>query len=350
VVNVVHVKILFRYMKIQTSKIEHPLGISVETPLMVPSFSSKGFIFNKSGVSETADVLNLSREFLTESLLVSAYDLYYKHLPFSDEYLSTDVAILDSGGYETSDVYDLSASSKYSYPIKEWCQNKYEEIINQWPKHKAGIIVSYDHGEKRSPLNIQIEQANELFSKYPQFLNDFLIKPETEDQRYIQMDNIIAHIEKMLNFTFIGVTEKELGGSTLDRMVNVGKIRQALDDNKIESPIHVFGSLDPLTSILYFLAGAEVFDGLTWLKYSYFNGAAIYQTNYGALHNQLGIHVRDSKIRSQSIVNNIYTLDRMKYILKEFIVSKNFDLFNELSEGLGALLEKLYNKFIVNLK
>lgn len=337
-------------MQLRGSKIDHPLGISVETPLMVPSFSSKGFIFNKAGFSEAADALKVSKEFLTESLLVSAYDLYHKHLPFSDEFLPTDVTILDSGGYETSDVYDLSASSKYSYPVKQWDQKNYEEIINQWPRHKAGIIVSYDHGDKRFSLDDQIDHATELFSKYPHFLCDFLIKPETNDQRYIQMGNILSKINRMKDFTFIGVTEKELGGSTLDRMVNLAKIREALETNGIQSPIHVFGSLDPLTSILYFLAGAEVFDGLTWLKYSYFNGSAIYQSNYGALHSELGIHVRDSKIRSQSLVNNIYTLDRMKYIMKDFIGSGKFELFNALSDDLGASLEKFYNTFKANLK
>ncbi len=63
----------------------------------------------------------------------------------------------------------------------------------------------------------------------------------------------------MKDFTFIGVTEKELGGSTLDRMVNLAKIRQALDTHEILSPIHVFGSLDPLTSILYFSGGSRSF-------------------------------------------------------------------------------------------
>jgi hypothetical protein len=34
-----------------------------------------------------------------------------------------------------------------------------------------------------------------------------------------------------------------------------------LDEAGVKSPIHVFGALDPLTVCLYFVAGAEVFDG-----------------------------------------------------------------------------------------
>jgi hypothetical protein len=337
-------------MLVRSSKVIHPLGVSLETPLMVPSFSSKGFTFNKDEVSEVTDALKVSKEFLTESILLSAYDLYHKHIPFSDEFLPTELTIIDSGGYETSDVYDLSASSKYSYPIKEWQLDNYKEILGAWPKHKAGIIVSYDHGKERFSLDDQIDQAENLFSMYPQFLNDFLIKPETDSQRYVQIENILNNIEMVRNFSLIGFTEKELGNSILGRMVNIANIRRALDRQSINSPIHIFGSLDPLTSILYFLAGAEVFDGLTWLKYSYFKGSAIYQSNYGALHSDLGIHVKDVQIRSQSIVNNIYTLERMKYLMKDFIASSDFSLFDALDSGLGDLLKKFYKTFETNLK
>jgi hypothetical protein len=337
-------------MLVRSSKIIHPLGISVETPLMVPSFSSKGFTFNNHQVSEVTDALKISKEFLTESLLVSAYDLYHNHIPLSEDLLPTELTIIDSGGYETSDVYDLSASVKYSYPIKEWGLNKYEEIIGKWPAHKAGIIVSYDHGKERFTLDKQISQAKELFTRHPLFLSDFLIKPETDAQRYIQIDNLLNKIADMCDFSIIGITEKELGHSILNRMINISKIRQTLNDSGISAPIHVFGSLDPLTSILYFLAGAEVFDGLTWLKFSYYKGSAIYQSNYGVLHQDLGIHVRDVQVRSQSIVNNIYCLEKMKYLMKDFFVTKNFELFDKLDLGLGNHLVNLYNSFKTNLK
>jgi hypothetical protein len=337
-------------MLVRASQIIHPLGVNVETPLLVPSFSSKGFTFDKDDVSEATDALKVSREFLTEILLVSAYDLYHKHIPYSEESFPTELTIIDSGGYETSDVYDLSATSKYSYPIKDWELHKYEEILNLWPGHKAGIIVSYDHGKERFSIDEQIGHAKELFSKYPSFLTDFLIKPETDGQRYIQIENVLTNIDKLKEFTVIGVTEKELGSSILERMVRIAKIRRAMDDRGICSPLHIFGSLDPVTSVLYFLAGAEVFDGLTWLKYSYYKGTAIYQSNYGALHNELGIHVRDVSVRSKSIVNNIYFLEKIKYIMKDFVVSKDFGLFNTIEEGLGVSLDQFYKTFETNLK
>lgn len=333
-----------------SKKITHPLGIEVETPLLVPSFSSKGFSFKKNDESEAIDALKVSKEFLTESLLISAYDLYHKHFPFSEDNICTEVTIIDSGGYETSDIYDLSATTKYSYPIKDWSLEKYEEIICKWPEYKAGIIVSYDHGSERHSLDLQIQNANELFVKYPNFLNDFLIKPETDNQRYIQLHKVLERIGDFKDFKIIGVTEKELEKSILLRMVNIAKIRKALDEKGISAPIHIFGSLDPISSLLYFLAGAEIFDGLTWLKYSYHNGSALYQSNFGALHNELGIHVRDSQIRSKSIVNNIYCLEKMKYLMKDFSDTGDFNVFDNIEKSLGEFLRKIYKTFETNLK
>ncbi|HZY37082.1 MAG TPA: hypothetical protein VFE53_10555 [Mucilaginibacter sp.] len=333
----------------RSTLINHPSGVEIETPVLVPSFSSKGFSFNKKNLSEATTALKLSKEFLTECLLVSAYDLSHKHIPYTEEYLCTEITFIDSGGYETSDIYDISATVKYSHPIKKWTIDKYEEIIGRWPKHKAGIIVSYDHGTERHSLEDQITSAEDIFRKHPEFLNDFLIKPESDKSLFVDINKILPNVKLMGSFSIIGLTEKELGNSILQRMQHIYKVRQALDHVENKAPIHIFGSLDPVTSILYFLAGAEIFDGLTWLKYAYYQGAAIYQSNYGALNNDLGINIRDARVKSESIVKNIYYLDKMKYIMKNFVNTQDFKEFDELGEGMGDFFKKAYKKFTSNL-
>jgi hypothetical protein len=344
-------------MLARSSKILHPLGYHIETPLMVPSFSSKGFGFKKKtkendiDISEVSDALNFSKEFLTESLLVSAYDIYYGHIPFTEEQICTDITLLDSGGYESGGTYDLSTTSKYNYDLKEWRIEYLEHVLNNWPEHKATILVSFDHGNRRAMLEEQINSATELFKKFPKMLGDFLIKPETKSQEYVQVDNILDNIELIKPFDIIGVTERELGNSILQRMQNISKIRKALDEKGSNAPMHIFGSLDPVTSILYFLVGAEIFDGLTWLKYSYYNNSAIYMSNYGVLNTELGINTRDGKVRSIAITKNTYYLDKMKYIMKDFLKSHEFKLFDELGgSGFGYIIEKSYRTFESNLK
>ncbi len=344
-------------MLARSSKIKHPTGLNIETPLMVPSFSSKGFGFKKKtkkkdpDVSEVVEALEISKEFLTECLLVSAYDIFHKHITFGEEQICTDITLLDSGGYESGETYDISTTSKYNYDVKEWKRENLETVLNNWPEYKPAIIVSYDHGDQRIPLSEQITAAKDLFRKYPAMLSDFLIKPETKAQNYIKVKNIIEQIDDLKGFGIIGATEKELGNSILERMLNIAKIRSALDSSNNFVPMHIFGSLDPVTSILYFLAGAEIFDGLTWLKYSYFNNSAIYTSNYGVLNLELGINVRDTHVKSMAITKNTYYLNKMKFTLKDFLKDRDYNLFDELGgKGFGETIKNCYRTFESNLK
>src|SRR5258706_15857424 len=101
-------------MKPRTSKLIHPLGYTIETPLLVSSFSSKGFRFidkSKSSIkSEVGELISSVSEFITESALVSAFDLKYYLGAGKDlrkKYkLSPTVLFVDSGGYETLEDYD----------------------------------------------------------------------------------------------------------------------------------------------------------------------------------------------------------------------------------------------------
>ena len=134
-------------------------------------------------------------------------------------------------------------------------------------------------------------------------------------------------------------------------MNNIFRIRKALDDSGCISPMHIFGSLDPISTILYFLAGAEIFDGLTWLKYSYYNGSALYTSNYGAMNSELGINVKDGQVKTMSLVKNTYYLTKMKRTMIDFIKNKEFSIFDDLGgKGFGEVLEKSYRIFKSNIK
>ena len=87
-------------MLIRTSTIRHrPSGVSLQTPLLIPSFSSKGFARSKSeGRSEIHGILTYSTEFLTDTYLVSAYDIFYGHVPAPAELPRPELIFVDSGG------------------------------------------------------------------------------------------------------------------------------------------------------------------------------------------------------------------------------------------------------------
>ncbi|NLD49671.1 MAG: hypothetical protein GX660_21190 [Clostridiaceae bacterium] len=316
------------------STLRHPTGTVIKTPLLVPSFSSKGFRMDKEGNSEVSDALQTCQEAITEAMLLSAYDLGHHHIPYDFGFMP-EIIIVDSGGYEVSDEHDLSAVWRYKTEIKKWDLDQYRSVLNTWPKHVPSIFVSYDN---RAPQLKQIEAARELFKDYPDHLHDFLLKPETPTQTMLKVENISPFVEELSAFDIIGVTEKELGNSLLNRMLALAKLRRLLDNHKINAPIHVFGSLDPITSSLYFLAGAEIFDGLTWLRYSYWDGKAIYYQNFAAT---IGVHVREDRVLAKSLFDNIYFLQELKYQMIDFIPDKDFTKFKFNSE----ILKQAYDRF-----
>ena len=86
--------------------------------------------------------------------------------------------------------------------------------------------------------------------------------------------NLLPYLERLRNIDIVGVTEKELGKGLFDRLKRIALLRQGLNDAGLELPIHIWGGLDPVTTPIYFFAGADIFDGISWLRYSFHGGRA----------------------------------------------------------------------------
>ena len=320
----------------RSSQLRHPSGITIETPMLIPSFSSKGFGISKKKLpggeavecSEIAKILTAASEFLTDSMLLSAYDIYYQYVPMPENAIP-DITIVDSGGYETSDLQDLSCTFVHPVECREWDEKKHSEILAKWPEHIPAVFVSYDKASLRIPLLDQISMAIDLFKDHRAHLTTILIKPETRDQKYIQTENVIAHAERFRHFDMVGVTEKELEGSCLKRMEVIARIRLALDDAGVKAPIHVFGSLDPISVPLYFLAGAEVFDGLTWLRFGYGSGCAMYRNNFAAKRREIGIHRRDDFVKLKTMQDNLGFLTELTNRMRRFLNDTDYAKFGQ---------------------
>lgn len=312
-----------------TKLIHKQTGSILETPLLIPSFSSKGFVKAKKGKSEIGDILQYASEFLTRTCLVSAYDVHYGHIPSPlDLPVTPEIIFIDSGGYEVSWDHDYSAVVKSNPNSNTWSQEMHQKVLDEWPEEIPAVLVSYDHPLHRKPLLSQIKEARGLFRKHPNHLHLFLLKPSTTGQTTLMtvLRELLANIEELSPFDILGVTEKELGSSMLDRMLNIANLRKAMDDAGLEIKIHVFGALDPLTVGLYFISGAEIFDGLTWIRYAYNDGCCVYPHNHGAL--KYGLHVKDNQVKLRSMTDNIYSLENLEHRLREFLSTQDYDKFS----------------------
>jgi hypothetical protein len=293
--------------------------------VLIPSFSSKGFRITRRGKSEAVTILQAAGEFLTQSYLISAYDIYYGYIPQLRKLaFLPDMIFLDSGGYEVSDAYDYSVVVRPAVAPREWKIEYLKSVLDSWPPEIPAVFVSFDQPKKRKPFIDQVNEARALFRGRNQLLT-FLIKPETKNQFTIEnaLRNASANVNELSGFDIIGVTEKELGPSMLERMVNVAKLRKALDEAGLSAPVHIFGSLDPLSVCLYFLAGAELFDGLTWIRYGYNDGLCLYSHNMAAI--KYGIHMKDNQYKIRMLAENCYRLEELQLRLQEFASSGSFE-------------------------
>ncbi len=302
-----------------------------QTPMLVPAFS--GSIYG-----DVDRVVKFMEEFITDQVLISAYDLHYKVIKNIPTYAK--LIFIDSGGYEISKEGDLSElgnidSDKEKKDNKElleiWNEERYSKVIEEWPSDISTshtIVVSYDHPSLRQSIEDQVTNAIRLLAARNDVLKEILLKPETT-ALHLPINSIIDHIELLQQFDIIGLTEKELGGSTIDRMVNIGKIRKVMDEKGIVRPLHIFGSLDTVSTPLYFIAGADIFDGLTWLRYAYIDGLTVYWQNYGAKTN---ISTKDKQMRRKILVDNIYYLSVMRNEMEQYSYDGDFGHFKHHSE------------------
>lgn len=311
--------------------------IDVETPLIVPSFSSVA-------PAIPLDVHTQLKEHLPEASLVSAYDLFYGHLKEQEIWVS-DVVFIDSGVYEATPLKRERTSSILSRlkgQQKDWSLSKYEKVIRSLEPLTRAVLVNYD--ERNTPQK-QISDARAFFARHPGYAACFLYKPRDNMSKVVDIQYVVDNASSIASFDIIGLTEKELGESLLARCRNILRIREALNSKKLNTPVHVFGCLDPLSIIVYFLCGADIFDGTSWLKFSFHENTAIYTNNYGLITGSWSSS--DSRIQATSLVLNLNELTRLMHGMRRFTQDHDFSTFR-LSEPISNEIRNLTRTAGVN--
>lgn len=264
-----------------------PSGRSLETPLFVPSVSSKGAgrmgADERPGSFDQIEVFEATLPALRRpvELLVSSYDLHYGFIPqerFRDaaRSLEVDLLIVDSGSYETLP-FEGDPPYVQDKPALAWDEAMFEATIESLDWATDLALVSFD---KRDPYEAQIEAAQAFFEKHAAAMSDVLLKPPSRDPASATFHDLAAlapHAPALDAFHVIGVTEKELDATPVGRLVTLARLRELLDQAGVMRPIHVFGGLDPLWTPLYIAAGAEIIDGLSWWRYAFDDGIAAYR-------------------------------------------------------------------------
>ena len=322
----------------------------IELPLLIPAFSSKGFGFHKTGKGEKqrsySELANVFPEFTRhsmQSVLVSAYDLFFDHLiaPVLPSYkltphlLNSRIIVIDSGGYELTTGFDSNEIKTFVYQPKiGYGKKEYEKVLKVIINDKNNlhfIISNFDYESQGLPLDVQISEAREFFNKYSNCLTSFILKPWTKKGEIVdpsKMSN--TEFSNLRGFDIIGVAEKDLGINIFDRLKRVATLRKGLNEAGVASPIHIWGGLDPIMTPLFFFAGAEIFDGVSWLRYAFRNGLAINKQCYAVLKPEIGITTPHQLNEALAGLENLRFLDNLTISLQQWIdfEGKNFDMFD----------------------
>jgi hypothetical protein len=308
-----------------------------ETPLFVPSFSSK----LQMNLDDTFTIVS---DAIMDTYLVSAFDLHHGFINKEVLNVPPDILFLDSGGYETNaekaDPKELA--KEYTPNLKnDWKLEYYQSLLNEIELQGPTSIVSYDHADLRQSFENQVKDAATLFSSINGVAKEILIKPTSKDHYYLDVDEICKRAHLLADFDIIGVTDKELGPSLHLRMENIYKIRQALNKLNLDKPIHIFGSLDTITSPLYFLCGADIFDGLTWLKFAFHEGQTVYMPTTAALKERST--EKDYLMEKKTLYDNVNELANMQLTLRAFLKEEKYDyaVFGPHKQLFKTLIESI---------
>ncbi len=243
-------------------------------PFFIPSFSSKGNLLipceDGTYVSDNYDLLQVLDVRVSNTYLLSAYDIFHGLMPQNpNDWPYTDYLFIDSGGYEISDTYDLSERNKFNYNVLAWDMEKMKQVyhtVTSCAKFSSATIVlsSYD---LMAPFKEQLDAAIKLAQDFPDALINFIIKPAFSFKQLLK--HIEENIEYLHQISILGLTEKELGNTVQTRLLNLISLKQLLNSLNWDGKIHIFGGLDPSLSTLYYFAGADIFDGLSWQRMRY---------------------------------------------------------------------------------
>ena len=264
-------------------------------------------------------------------------------------YPEKELIFIDSGGYELLSAMDSTEPHEvdgqdHARDAELFTEDEYRSVLKHLPENLPFVIANYDHAARGLEMDAQVAAARALFGEYPSFLHDFIAKRTSRRARFLDIEEIIAHVDDLRGFHILGVTEREIGNSVLNRLANIATLRLAMDDRGINMPIHVWGGLDPVLTPMYFCAGAEIFDGVSWMRYGYYRDTSIPRDAYTVL--ELGAQEGPSRSAYFRYAHNLNYLEVVEIHMEQFVTEgcADFSLFGTHWEAIETSHRAMMSK------
>jgi queuine/archaeosine tRNA-ribosyltransferase len=228
-------------------------GATHYAPIIIPSVSSI-----KTNLS-VLDYLKVLVYFKHPYFLISAYDIYCSDLSDQKKIFNLlktarkqkQIIVIDSGGYES-----------FWNDDKKWNRKKYLKVME---KVDCDFAFSFDYKTKLKLGKLR-EEAKKISGTVVPIIHS------------VNSKDLINRIKEFINLTnpfMIAIPERELGQGLIERAKNLRKINLFLKNSKSGCHIHLLGTGNPLSILIYFLSGADSFDGLEWCQTVFNNQNAL---------------------------------------------------------------------------
>jgi len=299
----------------------------IKTPFYFPSISSI-----KSNY-DFLEYFNILKKIGYPGFLVSAYDISHHEKrvqilkEISDLSENNTFVMIDSGEYESSWKQDES-----------WSFTNFKKIIEDTV---ADFIFGFDvFWDDKSKVHSHVKETakNAAMTAASQKMGITIPIIHSNIENY---PDVVMQVVESINPQIIGIPERELGSSLLERAETLSRIRLNLIKNKRdELPIHLLGTGNPLSILIYFLCGADLFDALEW-------STTVVDPKNGHLYHFTQKDLLECDCKACSIKNVPYHFKTMAHNLL-FYEKFTLEIRKAVEENkIDSLLEKYLPKWFI---
>jgi len=207
------------------------------------------------------DYLELLTAAVHPLFLVSAYDIANIANSPDNHRLRIDAALHRSKENGTAILMDSGKYEGFWKADAKWVLDSFHEIVRCSKHH---LCFCYDNQEPSDNvraiaddvvLRVLRDQKHALGTVVP------IVHGATE-----LLAATTKRVAEQLCPVLLAVPERALGEGIIARIQTVTKIRRALNELDFYCPLHLLGTGNPLSVIVYAMAGVDSFDGLEWCQ------------------------------------------------------------------------------------
>lgn len=241
------------------------------TPVFYPSVSSVS-----KNVWNVVDHVELLVSANFPQFLVSCFDFYRERknsrltaaLSLASD--QSQVILYDSGIYEV--VWSRS---------KRWNRKKYFRVLRE---NRFSHAFSLDEYVRLPSVPISSETLVNEIVKTSSLLGENTVSPIIHCRDISTYIDVCVETSNTIKPRLLAIPERELGFGIVEIAKNLARIRRALDSLETYQAIHILGTGNPLSMMVYAFMGADSFDGLDWCQ-------TVVDYDTGTLHHTLHLEL-----------------------------------------------------------